>query len=116
MFVGADPNFHPALRIAALTTSPDSACDNLATFVTGTTKLTAVGKLLRFGSNTPLPDEFAQTVIEAIAEHLVVSSPLTLSVYGRRVYFLGPGKSAELGPLFPSFSSEFLIVFRRMDR
>jgi hypothetical protein len=113
MFVGADPNFHPAVRIAALTTSPDSACDNLATFVTGTTKLTAVGKLLRFGSHTPIPDDFAQAVIEAIAEHLVVPSPLTLNVYSRRVNLLGPGKSADLGALFPSFSSEFLIVFRR---
>lgn len=113
MFVGADHNFHPAVRISAMTTSPDSACDNLATFVTGTTKLTAVGKLLRFGSHTPIADEFSRAVIEAIAEHLVVPSPLALSVFGPRGPVRGTADSTRFGPLTAAFSSEFLVVFRR---
>ena len=113
LVVGAPHEPRPAAMTPTQASVADSACANLATMATGTAKVTAVAKLLRFGSHTPIPDEFSSVVVEAITQHLVIPNPLALSVYGTRVRIRGPTESTELGPLFPSFSSEFLVVFRR---
>jgi TonB family protein len=75
-----------------------------------TVRLTAVGSLLRFGSLEPLPDGFSSAVIDAVSRHIAVPSPLALSVYA--VKSSSPGVLTRPQSFFPSFSSEFLVVFR----
>ena len=73
----------------------------------GTIKLTAFGRMLRFGSHSPISETFASAVMDGIAEHLKVPSPLQLGVYGLATI------SSTQESLFPTFSSEFLVEFRK---
>jgi len=89
----------------------DSACVPIDTPSSGTIKQVAVAKLLRFGSEAPIPDDFAAFVVDAIATHLVLPMPLALSVFAASEK---PPRGATVASrMAPSFSSEFLVVFSR---
>ena len=93
------------------TLPPDSACASIDTPSSGTIKQVAVAKLLPFGSEAPIPDNFAAFVVDAIATHLVLPRPLALSVYTASEKT--PGGATVASWMAPSFSSRFLLVFRR---
>jgi len=68
---------------------------------------------VRYGSNDPVPEEFSAALIDAIAQHLTLPSSLQLGVYGIAAFGEAKVGSREPHPFFPTFSSEFLVEFRK---
>lgn len=114
LFTGAAAPPARASEGMARAFAPDSACESIDTPSSGTKKQTAVAKLLRFGSHTPIPESFASFVVHAIATHLVLPHPLALGVYGPAKLPDSASKgSKQPSHVVPTFSAEFLVVFRR---
>jgi protein TonB len=69
--------------------------------------------VLRFGSDKPIPDNFASFLVEGIRTNLVLPTPLALGVYGSHFNRPIPPGSKQPEELVPAFSSEFIVALRQ---
>jgi TonB family protein len=69
--------------------------------------------LSRVGSKAAIPPTFSSAVVEAIAAHLTLPRPLEMGVYGPWRYNSVAVTAKQPIQATPTFSSEFVVVFRR---